>query len=66
MAIFWDVASCSLVDIYRPVRGAYYLHHQSDHPTSGFVTLVSIYQTTLLNISQDFVLVRARNLDRIV
>jgi hypothetical protein len=28
MAVFWDVAPCSLVDIDRRFRAAYYLHHQ--------------------------------------
>jgi hypothetical protein len=29
MAVFWDVAPCSLVDTDRRFRGAYYLYHQS-------------------------------------
>jgi hypothetical protein len=28
MAVFWDVAPCSLVDIDRRFGGAYCLHHQ--------------------------------------
>jgi hypothetical protein len=28
MSVFWDVAPCSLVDVYRRFRGAYSLHHQ--------------------------------------
>jgi hypothetical protein len=28
-AVFWDVAPCSLVEIYRRFIGAFYLHHQS-------------------------------------
>jgi Zn-dependent protease len=28
MAFFWDVASCSLVEVYRRFRGAYCLRHQ--------------------------------------
>jgi hypothetical protein len=31
MAVFWDVAPCSLVDIGRRFRGAYCLHHQGDY-----------------------------------
>jgi hypothetical protein len=27
MAVFWDVATCGLVDTGRRFRGAYYLHH---------------------------------------
>jgi hypothetical protein len=30
MAVFWDVAPCSLLDIDRRFRGAYCLHHQGD------------------------------------
>jgi hypothetical protein len=26
IAVFWDVASCSLVEEYRRFRGVYYLH----------------------------------------
>jgi hypothetical protein len=33
MAVFWDVASCSLEDIDRRFRAAYCLHH---HPGSRF------------------------------
>jgi hypothetical protein len=28
MAVFWDVAPCSLVEVYRRFRGACCLHHQ--------------------------------------
>jgi hypothetical protein len=28
MTVFWNVAPCSLVEIDRRFRGAYYLHHQ--------------------------------------
>jgi hypothetical protein len=31
MAVFWDVASCSLVDINRRFWGAYCLRHQGYH-----------------------------------
>jgi hypothetical protein len=34
MTVFWDVAPCSLVEVYRRFRGAYCLHHQSDRPPS--------------------------------
>jgi hypothetical protein len=30
MAVFWVVAPCSLVEVYRRFRGAYCLHHQGD------------------------------------
>jgi hypothetical protein len=32
MAVFWDVAPCSLVEVYRLFRGACCLHHQDDRP----------------------------------
>jgi hypothetical protein len=30
IAVFWDVAQCSLVVIYQSFRGTYFLHHQGD------------------------------------
>jgi hypothetical protein len=30
MAVFWVVAPCSLVEVYRRFRGACCLHHQCD------------------------------------
>jgi hypothetical protein len=30
MAVFWDVAPCSQVDIVQCFRRAYYLHHHGD------------------------------------
>jgi hypothetical protein len=30
-SVFWDVAPCSLVEVYRRFRGVYCLHHQGDH-----------------------------------
>jgi hypothetical protein len=30
MTVFWDVASCSVVETYRRYRGTYCLHHQGD------------------------------------
>jgi hypothetical protein len=30
MAVFWEVAPCSLVDVYRRFRGTCCLHHQGD------------------------------------
>jgi hypothetical protein len=32
LAIFWVVAPCSLVEVYRRLRGAYCLHYQGDRP----------------------------------
>jgi hypothetical protein len=30
MTVFWDVASFSLVEVYRRFRGVFCLHHQDD------------------------------------
>jgi hypothetical protein len=30
MAVLWVVAQCSLIEIYRRFRGAYFLHHRPD------------------------------------
>jgi hypothetical protein len=35
MAVFWDVAPCSLVDTDRRFRGAFYLHHQGEKRSTG-------------------------------
>jgi hypothetical protein len=32
MTVFWDIAPCSLVEVYRRFRGACCLHHQGDRP----------------------------------
>jgi hypothetical protein len=52
MAVFWNVAPCSLVDIDRRFRGAYRLNHQGDVVNSS-ETSVSIYQSVRRNIPQD-------------
>jgi hypothetical protein len=61
MAVFWDVAPCSLVDIDRCFRGAYCLHYQGVsslttlmmEAVSSSETLLNIYQTTWCNIPED-------------
>jgi hypothetical protein len=35
MAVFWFVAPCSLVEVYRRFRGACCLHNQGDRPDDG-------------------------------
>jgi hypothetical protein len=30
ITIIWDITLCSLIQVYRRFRGAYYLHHHSD------------------------------------
>jgi hypothetical protein len=32
MATFWDLAPCSIVEVDRRFRGAYYLRYQGDEP----------------------------------
>jgi hypothetical protein len=32
---FWDIALCSLVEIYRRFGDAFSFHLQSDHPDNG-------------------------------
>jgi hypothetical protein len=54
MAVFWDVASCSLVHFDRCFEGAYCLHHQGDEQLVALMmeaisiseTSVNIYQKT--------------------
>jgi hypothetical protein len=55
MAVFWDVAPCSLVDIDRRFRCAYCLHHQAlmTETVSTSETSANIYQTTRRNIPED-------------
>jgi hypothetical protein len=43
MAVFWDVAPCSMMEIDRRFRGAYCLHHLDDES----------YQTGRRNIPED-------------
>jgi hypothetical protein len=42
IAVFWDVAPCSLVEIYLRFRDAYCLNHQ-----------ISFYETTQRSIPED-------------
>jgi hypothetical protein len=37
MAVFWDVAPYSLVEIDRRFRGTYCPHHKGDRPCDGGV-----------------------------
>jgi hypothetical protein len=54
MTVFWNVAPCRLVEVYRLFRGAYYLHHQSDEmeAVSTSEASVNFYQTTRRNIPE--------------
>jgi hypothetical protein len=33
-AVFWDITSCRLVEVYQCFRGVYSIHHQEDRPTA--------------------------------
>jgi hypothetical protein len=58
MAVFWDIAPCSLVEI--DFRGVYCSHHQGIHRSDDggtSETSVNFYQTTRRNII--FILVAA-------
>jgi hypothetical protein len=53
MAVFWDIALCSLVDIDQGFRGPYCLHHQITlmlEAVSSSETSVNFYKTTRRNI----------------
>jgi hypothetical protein len=57
--VFWDAVPCYLLEIRRRIRGAYYLHRQSDEwalimeVLNTFETLVDFYQTIRRNIPED-------------
>jgi hypothetical protein len=54
MTVFWDVASCGLVEVDQCFRGAYCLHYQGDCLLIKTVhtseTSVNFYKTTQCNI----------------
>jgi hypothetical protein len=45
MTVFWDVAKCSLVEIDRRFRGAYYLSHQGATSQKTVVLLLATVRT---------------------
>jgi hypothetical protein len=53
MSVFWGVAPCSLVDIYRRFRGAYCLYHRPDDGGSMHLWDFSQSQTTWRNALED-------------
>jgi hypothetical protein len=60
MAVFWVVAPCSMVEVYRRFRGSCCLHHQGDdvsylmmEAASTSETSVNFYQTTRRNNPED-------------
>jgi hypothetical protein len=57
MTVFWDVAPCSLVEVYRRFRGACCLHHQGNeytaqHPRRQSVFTETNIQTAYMQILQ--------------
>jgi hypothetical protein len=55
MAVFWDVAPCSLVEIDWHFRGAYCLHNQGDAYSEGTSeTSVNFNEATPRNIPEDY------------
>jgi hypothetical protein len=59
MRVFWYIDPCSLVEVDRHFRCAYYLHHQGDKHTlmmeavNTSETLVRFYETTRSSIPED-------------
>jgi hypothetical protein len=65
MAVFWVVATCSLVEVYRRFRGTCSFHHQAMIFARGLLialmtgakstseTSVNVYQTTRRNNPED-------------
>jgi hypothetical protein len=64
ITVFWDVAPCSLKNVYRRFRGACCFHHEEFLARGLFIALmmeaesttetsVKFYQTTWLNIPED-------------
>jgi hypothetical protein len=58
--VFWDVAACCLVEVYRCFRRAYYLHHHElsvialmMEAASTSETSVNFYQIKRRNNSED-------------
>jgi hypothetical protein len=57
MTVFWDVASCSLIEIDQHLRCAYCLHHKiialMMETVNTSETSVNFYETTRCNIAED-------------
>jgi hypothetical protein len=50
MTALWDIASCSLVEVYRRFRGAYCLHYHGDESS------VYLDETTRCYITESYLL----------
>jgi hypothetical protein len=53
MAVFWVIATCSLVEVCRHFKGVCCIHHQVDEATSTSETSVNFYQNTRRDNSED-------------
>jgi hypothetical protein len=57
MTVFWVVAPCSLVEVYRRFRGSCFVHHQGDdlmmEAGGTSKTSVNFYQITRRNNPED-------------
>jgi hypothetical protein len=54
MTVFWDIAQCSLVEVYRHFKGACCLHHQGMIMEAAGTSemLVNFYWITWCNIPE--------------
>jgi hypothetical protein len=48
MTVFWDVAPCSLVEVYQRFRGAYCLLHQGDESLIALMCCVGTFDVFCL------------------
>jgi hypothetical protein len=53
MALFWVVAPCSMVEVYRCFNGACCLRHQGEAAARTSETSVKLYKTTRRNNPED-------------
>jgi hypothetical protein len=52
MAVFWDVAPCSLVEVYQRFRGPCCLHHQGHESLIALIMEAASTSETLVNFCQ--------------
>jgi hypothetical protein len=61
MTVFWDVAPCSLVEVYRRFRGACYLHHQRRNIPKTVIFLFATLKTWNLTLSNTIFMFKQKN-----
>jgi hypothetical protein len=49
MTVFWVVAPCSLVEVYRRFRGASCFHHQGDPVVNPFSRIQVVRKSSIIN-----------------